>query len=286
MQPFRYFLPMKASDITPAVLTNARLDVVFFDVPLQQLTMAEVPVGPTGRAGTIIHAPPISGVDCDRPGYYPKDDRDHWRNLKSVYGKFEYSIGYDTESKPTAQSLRRRKLVSGYDVQLGDGRGWHCPTARRMFASQLPYSVDWNSDGEALRVTQSDYIGGEYVAQQLSLGHALLDSCWENAFREYTGQNVHGDDLHICAVKLLQLNYRLGHHEAGMLGLLTGGDADGGTMGQIIAAGMDEPFRRAVWADPQKKTGAQTLRSDLLNSLHGQAESIEATDPALQTSGS
>ena len=85
-------------------------------------------------------------------------------------------------------------------------------------------------------------------------------------------------DMFWACARLLQLNYRIDLPEVSQLRLF-----DDNTMGLVIDAAIDEPWRKEMMADAQKKTALVDTRNAWVSLWRGLADSTQSTDPVLQT---
>lgn len=159
--------------------------------------------GLEGKNGCIVAIKPQVEVD-QIPGYFP--DRQTWQKFGDQH------IGYQTDMKPGPESLRRGSLISGYEVELGDGKVWLAPIIRpfhenvRDWGCSLPMSISLDA-----------------AAQRTSRVVERYRSAWDLSARVadilINGKSGNLLEMYGDAVSALALNYRIGEAEAGMLEL-------------------------------------------------------------------
>jgi len=171
-----------------------------------------------------------------------------------------YWIGFLRSDLPRPQDLVRVKVMLGHPVRLADGNLWTVPVIRYIDgATALPRRLTWDGQGW----TPEDVIGrhADLFAQ---LCHAwdvmMAELAKDESLRITISETA---DL---AVRLLQINYRLGPAEVSVLGLL-----DTQTEGEIVLAGMDWPAIRAA-----VKKGGLVTPSDAPG---GQEDSLDTIQP-------
>lgn len=206
---FAYFvplpMPLKIEDVRATGLGDVLRDrLTNTDLSgLGRLTIASITNGPDGHDGTLLQCRSVVDDDEDSPpqpvGYFPKSQT--W--IKS--GK--YWTGYDPNALPTLAELQRDKLVGGFPVVMENGQECICPTIR-MSDSQANLPDVWRMvDGKFKTVTKPDWnwawdLSGEVWDQFISNSELKLDQAFE------------------WCCKLIGINYRIGPHEAGLLGML------------------------------------------------------------------
>lgn len=157
--------------------------------------------GPGGNPGALICALPADGTVPTGVGLYPDDQE--WKQVG------EYWMGHDGKTTPDA--LRRKTpLISGNEVELGDGNEWIAPVVRMPMDGlhNLPASFGVNCDGDMIQSILPDYVEAWEMAGD------LLE--WYFGKREMTLREQFD-----YAVRCLSLNYRVGPHECTELNLLT-----------------------------------------------------------------
>lgn len=147
-------------------------------------------------------------------------------------------LGLDRRYRPGPESLQRDRLISGYEVELGDGEIWTAPIIRKWddtgtVVPNVPMSMGISPAGDFSAQVRPD------VAWSWQLACDLWDA---RARRGMTnGEMLDG------GTRFLGLNYRLGPHEAYALGLF---DTDNLT--KTIEAALDLPSIEA-WCDAQEQ---------------------------------
>lgn len=166
--------------------------------------------GPDGGGGVILHWPdPLHPERNAEPGHFP--DRQVWYSAKPDpkrgLAARRFWLGLEVSRPPTPEDLRRRRLVAGKDIFLGDGHVWHVPAAR-----QLPMVLGLDAEtGEFARNIHADY-----------------RSFWEASTTVYgwffpeAGQPAipYAEAFELAAI-FLGLNYRVSREIVDLLGLFT-----------------------------------------------------------------
>lgn len=122
---FLYFVPdIKEEQITRDWLKSQPFAADFRDLWQTALAFAAVGNGgvvhgPEGQSGRIIFA---AGNSSQPFGYHP--DRQEWRKFDGFW------MGFDKEHRPGPDSLKRRHLFEGYEIELLDGQVWIAPVIR------------------------------------------------------------------------------------------------------------------------------------------------------------
>lgn len=199
--------------------------------------------GPDGGSGAWIYP---KGAEEQLPLTWKAAN--NWNAEPSDNGRFWVCWQKDAASDP--EQLKRRKVVEGCDVELLDGKVWHCPTIRKALAiPNVPCSYQ-RKNGEIQR---------QVVPAYRSLWE--LSGAWA---AEYYGSGLDEGQLVDIATTCLAVNYRVGDEELRLLGLL---DYDG--MKRILEVAIDLDFLKAASLDQKK-----SIPSD------GQAESAESSPGA------
>lgn len=204
-----YFLP----GLTPKELTRAKAKTLPFAASLSDITKSdrlwqlhsvihEVAVGPSGSSGTLLATKPANWPDVHRVGFYP--DSQTWKQRGTFW------IGFDNEIAPGPESLQRVTLTDGYEVELGDGNVWLAPVIRAWgeagYSIALPKDLGFDEQEQCVATVKSDY----------QWAWKLACDVWDFVIQR--GQ-VALDQFTRWAVECLSLNYRIGIHEASVLGL-------------------------------------------------------------------
>ena len=119
---FLYFVPnIKEEQITQKWLKQQPFAADFRDLTQTAIAFAavgnwEVINGPEGLSGRNVYA---AGNSPQPFGYKP--ERQEWRKFDG------YWLGFDKEHRPGPDSLKRRTLFEGYEVELLDGQVWIAP---------------------------------------------------------------------------------------------------------------------------------------------------------------
>lgn len=217
-----------------SVMADAlRNDRTFKDM----IVIHNVATGPTGSSGVLIVCRHPEWPDAHRTGFYP--DEQTWRNCG------DYWLGLVADCKPGPDSLQRETLVSGYDYELGDELIWHAPIIRYPAGNpNLPQTMGVDPSGV---FTQS-------VVKSMSWAWDLACRLWDKYFLGNGG--LMPDAMFAAAVECLSINYRLGTHEASLLGQWCpdGSFLIGPTAKQIIEAAIDMPqIQQLLDGDDSKK---------------------------------
>jgi len=224
---FLYYLPGKAkgsvtrADLAANPILSAPLfefihSPRLFNTKLHQNEIMNR--GPDNGSGCLLHAQPQ--VECGQiPGYYP--DRQKWQKFGDVW------IGWEPGMLPGPESLRRATQITGYEVELGDGRIWNAPVvkpfheAERTLGCNLPMiiGVDETMSHTAAIVNRFRW------AWDLSgkIADRVFNGATDTRFGSF-------DD----AVAMLSLNYRVGTAEATILELF-----DDDTVSEVLLSAVD-----------------------------------------------
>lgn len=233
-----YFLPgvSIAHNTTVAakrtILQAAGIADVFADVKLDSLPFMPIETaGPGGKSGTII-CYRDNRIDIpSRFGFFP--DQQTWHPVDD--GSLLW-IGLHNDQPPMPEDMQRAKVFRGYEMELGDGNEWQIPIIRRPtdLATTLP---------------QSQYIDRGKLVQSLK---AAYSSYWEHneevADFFLAGKETKVVRLHELAIEALSLNYRFGHNEQKILGIV-----DSENYQALLSYTIDLPHCHAV-LEAQKKT--------------------------------
>ena len=192
MAGFLYFIPGLNQPMTPKVISERdELSVVLRDATFEH---GIAPKGPDGGPGTIFC---VSGT---RPNLAVNRDTQTWIEVKGSHW-----LGYDNNDKPGPDDLRRKKLVSGTQVELGDGNKWIIP-AVHFLNNSLPKA--YRMVNGSLRLVP---LGGfEEISEE-------SDKWFEVLMKIQTGEpaEYRPSDLYRFFVGLLAINYRVGEVECG-----------------------------------------------------------------------
>lgn len=243
---FAYYIPGIAySEATDAKLVEIGLGDRFRDcfgrLSHQYIVRSQIHSrGPDGASGTWVwHSsdlPPLS--------WKP----DGWESQLSDNGKFYLCWQKGATAEP--EQLKRRKVVEGQDVELLDGKAWHCPTIRKNLGSpNVPCSYERKA-GEITRQVVPSY-----------------RQVWEASGKwtaAYLGSGLDVGQLFEIAATCLALNYRVGDEELRMLSLF-----DYDAMKQVLHVAIDFDAVREFLAaqtdeeETQKKSASESgLESD------------------------
>ena len=207
---FLYFLPAcEKENVTRQRLLGSPVASAFSDALRNErnyqefVSVANVAVGPTGTSGVCLACVPPNWPNPHRIGYHP--DEQEWVNCG------EFWLGTVKHCRPSPATLQREKLVSGYEVELGDGNVWFAPTVRKWdennetFSANVPMKMGIAPDGNFAAAVRSD----------VAWSWDLACSFWD---RRLKGGLTNGEYLE-AATKFLGMNYRIGPHEAFKLDL-------------------------------------------------------------------
>ena len=241
MAGFLYFVPARSAEEARERLSEAGAVHAVEGAPqFNQLTAC----APFNVPGYVIGSAANSLV---------KPDEQEWQQAPVLGPGYEgpgYWVGFETAHPPGPQDLARVKQLAGHLVEMGDGKLWLVPAARRWrrdasgeptWSVALPAARGLNADGR--------WVAGDVVARHRPL--------WDHVVRVQQmldamagGATEVSFDLaaecEMC-VAALATNYRVGAVEVAALGLLTS-DA----VFPVIAALTDMPSLEAL----SKKAGA------------------------------
>lgn len=141
-------------------------------------------------------------------------------------------VGWDPESPPAPEELRRDEQLDGHEVELSDGRRWLVPVARYPRGdTPLPRRMQW--DGKAWGIGEVEnrfkglWAGAERVwARLMAVAEDLGPSGGEVTIEESSN----------LAALALSLNYQVGPGELSLLGLLTTSSQE-----DVVLAVVDYP---------------------------------------------
>lgn len=227
--------------------------------------------GPNGSNGCILALVPMSG-ECGEVGYYP--DRQTWIPVGPTDAP-KYWLGWNTQKPPTPDTLRRDRIVSGYEYTLGDGHDWTAPTIRRPNGkTNLPEVWGVDPAGAFAARLHPDYDRFWQLAGEM-FKVALEQIDWEQP------------QTFAAAVECLGLNYRVGPHEVSALGLLTsetyplvfGAAIDAELMKQLIESPAFRELMAELAGDESKKK-PDDCDLNLPNSTPGPPGDCQTTNPA------
>lgn len=194
------------------------------------------------------------GGDCtlicigdDAKQLYFKPEEQTWQ--QSLNGK--YRVGFYENDRPDEQSLRRKKQLAGFEVELGDGGKWLIPVARIITGgSVLPQSLILGKDGAIVTEALPQY--AEFSAKAEKLWE---DFQVENKWKEGKTKLTVAERM-TFAIEALAWNYHINIEEVNLLKLITTEN-----LGEIMAAIIDVPTIIEVakqMKDEKKKGNAAT----------------------------
>lgn len=238
-----YFLPNVSltREMTVAakrqILQTAGVADVFVDVKLDSLPFMPIDTkGPGDKSGTIICYQDSQGNVPSRCGFFAGQQTWHPVDDGSLLW-----IGTQNDQPPTPQDMERSKVFRGYEMELGDGNTWQIPIIRRPTDLQtaLPQS-QYIENGKLVRSLKAAYL--RYWQHSEEVADGFL------AGKEFSVIRAHE-----LAVEALSLNYRFGHNEQKILGIV-----DSENYIALLSYTIDLPHVRAVTEfEAQKKTEQQ-----------------------------
>lgn len=238
MPGFIYWIPNRTT-IGVEELAQGELGYAFANET--GITIVKLTAGPGGQGGILVALE--ASVPTAKVLYKP--DEQEWRAIPA--SKLEAQCGmYTTDADlPGPDVLLRRKLLQGHVTELGDGKDWLVPIARRFIEEDdelrwmcaLPKRQDIDADGEWVdRGVVPRYRQLWKVAETFwTVRCAATAAAAENDEGPKKVQFDFPDQLDAC-VTVLRENYRLSRIEVAMLGLL-----DDETTGRILEAVTDVP---------------------------------------------
>jgi hypothetical protein len=248
------------------ILGERGLTDVFSDVPHDKMGIAELTGrGPGDKSGVILAYQRPDGQIPRRLGYYPKEQV--WQPVAD--GK-ELWIGLDPSEPPTPADLMRRRVYSGYELELaaafGQPQAWTIPIVRRPDGStELPTDVHWDATGQLVQPIKPAYAKyWEATAEVLTW--------WQREFAQ-----VPLDAALRLAIAALSINYRFGVIEHNFLRVL-----DSDNLFLVLALTIDGPNAGRIAESHKKKDDSPSTSS----SGPGSPDSIPVTDPPAASSGS
>lgn len=223
MRRFLYYLP-GASAITPAILSKLQLRDRFSDGG-NLIANCAIPIeeGPDGKSGLVLAA------GMQPPTYAP--DRQTWiESENGVWVAIE-----DPEAAPGPNDLQRIKQLPGYPATLGESE-WTVPLLLRwdptttQQISTLPQKLMPVRDG-------GNYRWEKRVHPQHAPLDLLARRLWESFCEDFDkGKVITMDAACADVAQLLNINYRIGAAEIGLLGLL-----DESSAAQVLGFAIDTP---------------------------------------------
>lgn len=243
-----YFIPnveerdlFKAQRLNRELLRAEGLDEVFADVIRQEDVSSQElrSGGPGGKSGVLF---------CYLKESATRDVPQHLGVYEGVNTweirdpAFQALIGWNPDTPPGPDDLRRKRLHRGYSIEGGDGNEWQAPIIRRPDDStELPRDMHLNGDGqvhEQIKAQYRDYWDEtELVCQwflQPDAPAGEIGFSTDKAFR--------------LAVRALSINYRFGHAEQRICQAI-----DSTNYLAILAWTVDKPRFDAVAAAAKKK---------------------------------
>lgn len=230
---FAYYIPQLAhNDATEEKLVELGLGDRFRDCfgRLSHLHIARTQIiarGPDDGAGAWIYA------KDDNKDALPWKPDGSWESQLSDNVLFYLCWQKGPQHEP--ELLKRRKIVEGCDVEMLDGKAWHCPTIRKAFAVPNLQCVYERKNGDVFR---------NVVPSQAELWRK--SGVWA---AEYFGSGLDEAKLVDIATTCLSLNYRVGDEELRILGVL---GYDG--MRRALEVAIDLDFVRESAEGGQKKS--------------------------------
>jgi hypothetical protein len=307
---FQYFLPGIAhpSHVTPSLLRDRGLGDVLADCLRNDAAFARLksstnvqPHGPEGHAGVMLSPLPAGGDLRDyapRIGFHP--DEQQWREVRPPTSDLRPPIFllWEPARLPTPAELRRETpLLSGYDLELGDGQVWTAPRIRRpsVEAGDPPASEHRLGDGTAF--VPSAW-GVDAVGNFTRTVRDEYRAAWEMAgeiFEVFVGlRSIERPEALAYCVRVLGLNYRLGPQEATALKLFDDGNYqrvfwapfDGELLNEFIAEHNEDLAAELADEDgDQKKSDSGECSTPATGSPVSPAVSAPATAPPTENSG-
>ncbi len=169
----------------------------------------------------------FASADIDAKLLHYKPNEQTWK--KSVDGKFH--IGLYKGQPPTEKTLRRKKQLVGYEVELAGGEKWLIPLARILAGGSIfPQSLMLGKNGELITEAMPKY----------ALFSAKVEKLWddfqcENKCREGELKLSMTERMEL-AIEALAWNYKVGADEVNLLKLITTEN-----LSEILAAVIDVP---------------------------------------------
>ena len=158
--------------------------------------------GPDGALGYLVAiTPDAEGGESPETKYSP--DAQEWR--KCAGGKFW--IGREKGTVASPLDLQRATLYNSYAPTLSDGNQWF-----GAVASSLPSYWGLDDGDKRVRVLKPEF--AEFSAKaETAFKHCDVENM------RFTDDWIFGEEASALAIEALQLNYRMGVHEANLLQL-------------------------------------------------------------------
>jgi hypothetical protein len=252
---FAYYIPRLAyNEATDEKLVELGLESRFRDsfgrLSHQHITKSQIHArGPDGSSGTWVYP------SSDLPPLLWKSDGS-WESQPSDNGKFY--LCWQKGAKTEPEQLKRRKIITGQNVELLDGKVWHCPTLRRCLgAPNLPCQYERKNDVVSRQVVPS------------------YRAVWEASAKwaaEAFGSGLNEIDLVDIATTCLALNYRVGDEELRILSLF-----DLTSMTQILRVALDADAVEDLLGGQKKSQETSGPQSDT-DTQPGDTDSTQGTE--------
>lgn len=151
-------------------------------------------------------------------GFY--HDEQTWTNIPKYDGtKGRLWIGYYKDNKPTPKNFLRKDYIDGYYLELGDGKEWIIPIARRFQKGcLLPKGTMMLVADRLDEFVIEKYLPLQKIAEQLFV-HFGLDE--DKEFRKDDGFLCDNISFYKTCSEVLATNYNLDYREIGVLKLFT-----------------------------------------------------------------
>lgn len=128
----------------------------------------------------------------------------------------KFWVGVDTATMPMPEDLARELIVTGQDLTLADNKVWHVPTLHKWDMQRMGHTPNLP------QIMRNVVVGGRVqcimtVRPEFMAAHALAAEIFESFVAE---RAIPGARLVEMACAILNVNYRVGVEETGLLGLL------------------------------------------------------------------
>lgn len=155
------------------------------------------------------------------------------------------SIGVNLDDPVLPTDLIRKDYLNGHKVELGDGREWVIPLARKFTdGCILPKEWVMLREGELVNTTISKYLEIQSIAEKLAVHCGVAEGVKDNDFINTDSK------LFMVCVNILKVNYNLSYKEVSVLKLLNSKNTI-----EIPQAVVDMPYILSVMEQLETEEG-------------------------------
>ncbi len=231
---------------------------------------------PGDVAGSLVTLADRFGETPPSPNYDPA--KQVWRKATGA----KYWVGMDKTSRPTPESLARKKMLQGCPARLQDGNDWIVPVCvPAIFQDQMKEAGLPPLIGRQLPVQMDLSDNDEIVTRLVEAYEGIAERC-HAFFSEYVGFNKPPENVSpvdrfnqkvSLAVELLTLNYHVSRVEViGLLGCFTSD-----TWMNVLRAAIEADALDAMFDELEKKESASAASATEPGTSVGVPNSSAAT---------